>query len=225
MCEALWGGMIDRRAAAAALVLIAVATAFPADADPGRGAAIYQRVCSACHGERGDGRSLAAGALRNAPRDFTTEQAREALSREYMIAIVRDGRPHTPMVGRTERLGQADIEAAVDFIRAAFIPPEPGSPLAAGRSAYRRACAGCHGERGQGGPARAGLPAAPPIAAALAAPGFADERVRRASVREPHVPGARVEGLPLSGEEADAVAGYVRSAFIESAPGRRGATR
>lgn len=223
MGESLKGRRVGRRAATGAM--LAFLAAFPALADPERGAATYQRVCSACHGERGDGRSLAAGALRNAPRDFTTEQAREALSREYMIAIVRDGRPHTPMVGRTERLGQADIEAVVDFIRAAFIPPEPGSPLAAGRSAYRRACAGCHGERGQGGPARAGLPAAPPVAAALAAPGLTAERMLRAMLRDPHVPGARVEGLPLSGGEADAVAGYVRSAFIESAPGRRGATR
>ena len=38
-----------------------------------------------------------------------------------MIAIVRDGRPHTPMVGRGERLSQQEIEAAVDYIRATFM--------------------------------------------------------------------------------------------------------
>ena len=59
--------------------------------------------------------------LATPPRDFTRPEAARDLSREYMIAIVRDGRPHTPMVGRGERLSQQEIEAAVDYIRATFM--------------------------------------------------------------------------------------------------------
>jgi mono/diheme cytochrome c family protein len=87
------------------------------------GTAIYRRHCAACHGEKGDGRSLAREALAARPRDFTAKDARKELTREYMIAIVRDGRPHKPMVGRAARLSQEEIEAVVDHIRAAFMPP------------------------------------------------------------------------------------------------------
>jgi mono/diheme cytochrome c family protein len=210
------------RLAAAVLLAPAAAGASPAR-EPGPGAQIFQRVCSACHGERGDGRSLASTALRTSPRDFTTEEARTGLTREYMVAIVRDGRPHTAMVGRTQRLSQEEIEAVVDFIRAAFMPPEPGTVLAAGRLAYRKACAACHGDRGQGGAPRARSPAAPPISAARAGPELTAERMTQALIRPQHVPGAAVAGLPLSDEEAGAVVAYVRAAFIEAGAGRRDA--
>ncbi|NJD87612.1 MAG: cytochrome c [Betaproteobacteria bacterium] len=205
----------------AAALLLAAATAAAA-ADPGRGATVYQRVCSACHGEKGDGRSLASHALRTAPRDFTTEEARLALSREYMIAIVRDGRPHTPMVGRTERLAQDEIEAAVDFIRAAFMPPEPGTPLAKGRSLYRSSCAGCHGDRGQGGVPRGGGRPVPAVSAVRAGPGLTPERMAQALRRHEHVPGLPVPGLPLEAGESDAVARYIQAAFIEVVADRGG---
>jgi len=99
-----------------------VATPTPEPLPPARdGATVYLRVCSACHGERGDGKSLTTAVLATAPRDFTRPEAARDLSREYMIAIVRDGRPHSPMVARGERLSQQEIEAAVDYIRATFM--------------------------------------------------------------------------------------------------------
>ncbi len=93
------------------------------------GAALYLRVCSVCHGENGDARSRAAPALAKPPRDFTRPEAARDLSREYMIAIVRDGRPHSPMVARESRLTQAQVEAVVDYIRATFmkVPPQPAA--------------------------------------------------------------------------------------------------
>lgn len=89
--------------------------------DPG---ALYQRHCSACHGEKGDGNSRAQATLSKKPRNFTAEESRLRLTREYMIAIVRDGRPHTPMVARSSRLSQDEIEAVVDFIRTRFMFPD-----------------------------------------------------------------------------------------------------
>lgn len=87
-------------------------------------AALYQRYCSACHGEKGDGNSLAQSALATKPRDFTAEESRLRLTREYMIAIVRDGRPHTPMTARSTRLSQEEVEAVVDYIRRRFMSAE-----------------------------------------------------------------------------------------------------
>lgn len=89
------------------------------------GAAIYLRTCSVCHGEKGNAQSRAAPALARAPRDFTRPEAARDLSREYMIAIVRDGRPHSPMVARESRLTQAQVEAVVDYIRATFMKVPP----------------------------------------------------------------------------------------------------
>ena len=124
-------------AAAGALLLAAISlralAADPANAataiDPG---AIYQRHCSACHGEKGDGNSLAQTTLAKKPRNFTAEESRLRLTREYMIAIVRDGRPHTPMMARKSRLSQEEIEAVVDLIRRRFMPAEHQNPPAKG---------------------------------------------------------------------------------------------
>jgi mono/diheme cytochrome c family protein len=184
--------------------------------DPAASAALFLRVCSACHGERGDGKSLASAALKTTPRDFTTEQARTSLSREYMIAIVRDGRPHTAMVGRSVRLTQAEIEGVVDFIRTAFMPPEPGSPLAQGRAIYRTSCASCHGDRGQGRARRGAMAPAPPISPARARSGLGAGEMVEAILRQEHAP-----ELALTAGEAQSVAAYVRTTFIETAAGRR----
>lgn len=208
--------------AAAALVLgLVPAGVFGEAVHPG--AERFLRTCSACHGEKGDGRSRASATLKTPPRDFTTEEARTNLSREYMIAIVRDGRPHTAMVARSERLAQREIEDVVDFIRAAFMPPEPGSALARGRERYRKSCTACHGDRGQGLPTRAGGPAVPPLAAARARAGLTAQEMLEAILRDPHAPGFSLPAPRPDAPEAQSVVEYVRSAFIEAAALRRGA--
>ncbi|MBI5790633.1 MAG: c-type cytochrome [Rhodocyclales bacterium] len=125
----------SQAATSALLLVLAAPVSLAADA-PQSGAsidagAIYLRVCSACHGEKGDANSLAQGALAKRPRNFTAPEARLRLNREYMIAIVRDGRPHTPMTGRASRLSQQEIEAVVDYIRARFMSAAPDSAPAA----------------------------------------------------------------------------------------------
>jgi len=199
----------------------AVPAAAPATAkaDP---AEIFLRNCSACHGERGDGRGLAQSSLVTAPRDFTTDDAQAHLSREYMIAIARDGRPHTAMVGRSVRLTHEQIEAAVDFIRTAFLPPEPGTARARGRTIYRQSCAQCHGDRGQGSTFRPGQPASPAISRARARPELTAERMAEAISRPVHVPAVAAFALKVPAAEVAAVVEYVRTAFIEvSAASRR----
>ncbi len=98
---------------------------------------VYHNYCSVCHGDRGDGRSRARASLVPPPRDFT--QAAQ-LERVAMIAVVRDGKPGTAMVGWKTQLNDADIAAVVDYIRATFMPggARAGgpSPAVSGTSAH-----------------------------------------------------------------------------------------
>lgn len=174
---------------------------------------LYLRRCSVCHGERGDGRSLASTALSQVPRDFTTESTRQTMTREYMIAIVRDGRPGKPMVGRAVQLSQAQIEAIVDFVRVAFIPPDPTTAAGQGWSLYRPLCASCHGDRGEGGGARRGIRRAPEVSLSRPGSTLTEARFLAVMTADSHV--TAMEGRKLGDAERQAVSAYVRQAFVE----------
>ncbi len=185
-----------------------------ASADPAVvGPQVYLRRCSVCHGERGDGFSHARSALSMSPRDFTIDRARIELTREYMIAIVRDGRPGTPMVGRAAQLSQFQIEAVVDYVRAAFIPPDPATPAGQGRPLYRAWCSSCHGQRGEGGPVRPGIRRAPELSISRPGSAMPADRLLAAMGNEVHL--TAMEGRKLSDAERQAVLAYVRQVFIE----------
>jgi mono/diheme cytochrome c family protein len=183
-----------------------------ADLTVAQGAALYQRNCAACHGEKGNGDSRAKASLSKPPRDFTAENARRALPRDYMIATVRDGKHDAPMVGRKSRLGEAQMEAIVDFIRAAYMPPEPGTPRAQGREIYTARCAACHGGRGEGGTPHGGAKV----------PGLSRTRARNDLTREDMVAAIASEkhgslrgGSALSAADREAVVEYIRTTFVE----------
>lgn len=82
---------------------------------------IYQKFCSVCHGDKGDGDTRAAGGLSPKPRNFTTEEAAKVLNRQRMIESVAQGRPGTAMVGHSKKLSPLQIEAVVDYIRSTFM--------------------------------------------------------------------------------------------------------
>ena len=189
------------------------AAAAPAGFDLARASLLYLRRCSVCHGERGNGLSLASTALAQAPHDFTTESTRLTMSREYMIAIVRDGRPDTPMVGRSTRMAQEEIEAIVDFIRTAFVPPDPATPAGKGWTLYRSLCSSCHGLRGEGASARPGLRRAPEVSLSRPGSTLTEARLLAAMASDVHV--TAMEGRRLSDAERQDVVSYVRRAFVE----------
>ena len=111
---------------------------------------LYEKFCSACHGERGNGQSRASFALDPPPRDFTTPEAWRQLSRERMLTSVTYGRPGTAMVGFAKRLDKAEIAGIVDYIRAHFMRPPPKVDRDSGAAIFRKHCAVCHGDRGSG---------------------------------------------------------------------------
>jgi mono/diheme cytochrome c family protein len=106
-------------AAIAAWAYTACAWAGPAGAaDP---AALYHNYCSVCHGDKGDGKSRATGALSTPPRDFTSTDSRRELSVERIVAAVTHGRPGTAMVSWKSQLSSADIAALATYVHGRFV--------------------------------------------------------------------------------------------------------
>lgn len=184
-----------------ALVLAAVPVAMAAD--PQHGEVLYLRHCVSCHGGRawGDG-----------PREIPSLAGqREAYLTEQLTRFASGERPGSQMHGPAMH----DTLAATDVNRpaalrdlAAYLARAPADPkpeqgqgrsLSVGRIAYLRACAGCHGEDGAGGPEGA----APRI-------GGQHFRYVLSRLREfAAVHRGRVAAVALSAQEQQALADYI----------------
>lgn len=87
---------------------------------------IFHNYCSVCHGEKGDGKSLARFALVPPPADFTSDEVRKGLSRAHMIEVLhkgtrtKEGKP-TAMVAWPRQLSRQQIEAVVDYVIVNFM--------------------------------------------------------------------------------------------------------
>jgi mono/diheme cytochrome c family protein len=152
--------------------LHAGAAAAASEAPPG--GELYQKLCSQCHGENGDGKGVAAARLVPRPRDFTAGKFKVrttpngALPTDAdLLRVIRDGMPYTSMPGWSH-LSDAQLEelvAAVKSFSADFEDPArapepiaiPNAPRATaesaekGREVYARiGCGACHGELGRG---------------------------------------------------------------------------
>lgn len=93
---------------------------------------LYRQHCAICHGVKGDGQTLAAHALEPAPRDFTSEKARQELSRAHMVEVLNKGTvtnegKRTMMVGWKDHMSGAQIEAVVDYIIVEFMDGKAAS--------------------------------------------------------------------------------------------------
>lgn len=129
---------VERRSAslAAAAMLLASLLACAGAAAQSRGAratasvdrpeAIYHNYCSVCHGEKGDGKSMARFVLDPRPADFTSDKTRAKLSRAHMIEVLDKGSrtkegKSTAMVAWTSQLSRKHIEAVVDYVIVKFM--------------------------------------------------------------------------------------------------------
>ncbi|HET9977485.1 MAG TPA: c-type cytochrome [Burkholderiaceae bacterium] len=124
-----------RLLAAFALAALSVAARAAPDA-----AALYHNYCSVCHGDRGDGRSRATGALSTVPRDFTTESARRELTRERIARAIADGVPGTAMVGWKTQLSRVDIDSLAGHVLDRYVKgeatPAGATPAISGTRAH-----------------------------------------------------------------------------------------
>ena len=84
-------------------------------------ATIYTESCSVCHGDDGRGAVWGQASLATPPRNFRTEESRQELTRERMIASVTAGRPGTPMPVFVTQLSIEEIMAVVDYVRSEFM--------------------------------------------------------------------------------------------------------
>lgn len=220
------GGATEKWRAAAGLLFVAVLLATPVAGVCGkhsktgggeiRPAAIYHNYCSVCHGDKGDGHSRARASLVPPPKDFTNPAVQALLTRDYMIAIAREGKPGTAMVGWKTQLNDAEIEAVVDYIRTVFMQAD--ADLARGRTIYGRTCAVCHGDRGQGA-VWAGANVQKPPRAFTAPEAKAELTRERMIAAVTHGrPGTTMVSFAsqLTPADIEAVVDYVRTAFIEA---------
>ncbi|HUJ58975.1 MAG TPA: c-type cytochrome [Kofleriaceae bacterium] len=230
------------------LVLVASLAARAAAADPRElpGWPLYDRLCLACHGARGDGRGPAALLLSSRPRalaDGNFAWRSTALGRpptdEDLRITLRYGAPGTAMPGFGDVLGPAELDELDDVIKA-FAPAafaRPGAPVAIGpprppdpaRGAYlwaQLACDHCHGVRGHGDGASAKGLAVPPydlVAEPLHRPRASDDvAARRRAAVESIATGMAGTAMPgYAGEIADADLWALADRAIELELGER----
>jgi mono/diheme cytochrome c family protein len=122
-------------------------------------AALYHNYCSVCHGDKGDGRSRATGALSTLPRDFTSEASKREMTRERIALAITHGRPGTAMVGWKTQLSPTDIDRLADYVHTRFV-------LGRADAAAPGAISGTRAHGGREADAAASRPAAAAPAAA-----------------------------------------------------------
>lgn len=207
---------------AVVLALLPAWLSLPAFAADGGGqpkqtpAALYHNFCSVCHGDRGDGQSRASNSMRPAPRDFTTPQSVQELTRDRMIAAVKGGVPGTAMVSWNSQLNDAQIAQVVDYVRNTFMRASVANDASRGRRIYARTCSVCHGELGSGSMwASANLRPAPRD--------FTSEQSRMNLTREAMVsaiaagrPGTAMAGYgrKLAADDIEALVDFIRGSFM-----------
>jgi mono/diheme cytochrome c family protein len=179
-------------------------------------AALYHNYCSVCHGDQGDGNSRARGSLKPPPRDFTTPQAMQEMTRERMIAAVTTGVPGTAMVPLKKQLTDAQIASVVDYVRDTFMRASLAPDASHGRQIYAKSCSVCHGDRGTGSMWASANLRPPPRD--FAAPQARAELTRERMIASVAAgrPGTAMAGYAsqLSADDIGAVVDYVRGAFM-----------
>lgn len=178
-----------------------------------RPANLFHNYCSICHGEKGDGKSKAAGALIPPPRNFTAFTVKD-LPRERMIYSVTHGRPGTAMMPWTSQLSAAEIESVVDYIRATFMPIEGNTSASKGRVLYMQACAVCHGERGKREIWGNMGPPPPDFTSVQVASVMTKERMISSTLNGTPNSAMKGFGSQMSKDDVEAIVDYIREAFM-----------
>jgi mono/diheme cytochrome c family protein len=88
---------------------------------------LYASHCSTCHGDKGKGDGVAAGALPVKPRDHTSGTVMNPLSDQHLKEIISKGGGAVGksgfMPGWGASLNEKQISALVAYIRTLAVPP------------------------------------------------------------------------------------------------------
>jgi mono/diheme cytochrome c family protein len=183
-----------------------------ASAAESQAATLYHNYCSVCHGDKGDGRSRAAFALKPLPRDFTSAASQQELTRERIVLAIKHGRPGTAMVSYSTQLSDRDINALADYVLSQFVRRDVADSR--GRQIYAANCSVCHGDRGQGATWAGANMARPPRNFAAAGPELTRETMI-ATVTHGRA-GTAMAGFSqrLTRDDIEQVVDFVRTALM-----------
>ena len=144
------------------------------DADRAAGKVLYEKYCSQCHGEKGDGAGPAAVHLNPRPRNFTTGKYKIRTTPNGtlpttadLVHIIKTGMPYSSMPSwpeftddQVKHLAYYVKSFSPDFANAEFNAASLDLPKApkytkesaeAGRKVYEETgCIKCHGDLGRG---------------------------------------------------------------------------
>jgi cytochrome c oxidase cbb3-type subunit 2 len=144
------------------------------DAQRQAGKTLYERNCSQCHGEQGNGQGPAAIHLRPMPRDFTSAKFKIRTTpngclptHENLVNIIRRGMPYSSMPAwpnltdqELSALAYYVMSFSPDFAKPELVPKQVDLPkgkaptkesVEKGRKMYEdNGCLGCHGNQGRG---------------------------------------------------------------------------
>lgn len=97
-----------------------MANPLPPDAEAVKEAAgIYEKKCSKCHGDKGDGKGSATKELDVKPRNYTDKSVMEKLPDGQLFWIIANGSDPeaTEMTGYKKKLSEEQMWALVHYIR------------------------------------------------------------------------------------------------------------
>jgi mono/diheme cytochrome c family protein len=132
------------------ILLCLMPGAIPVYAQDIDAAQLYHDYCSVCHGDNGDGESLAKQGMIPPPRDFTSPASAVELGNERIVRAIRDGIPGTAMSAWKSRLDDKQIAALAELIRTRFMLPSSATIATEGSRIYADYCSVCHGDSGKG---------------------------------------------------------------------------
>ncbi len=185
---------------------------------------IYHNYCSVCHGDKGDGQSRAQRSLNPPPRNFTTPEAANELTRKKMIEVVTHGKPDTAMAAWKTQLSPQEIEAVVDYIRRNFMLAAADPGAEAGRTIYARTCSVCHGDKGNGQTWAAANMSKPPRDFTAPQTIATLTRAKMIAAVTHGRPDTAMPGFAsqLPAKDIEAVVDYIRTAFMQPASSTAG---
>jgi high-affinity iron transporter len=84
--------------------------------DPAKGKAIYERLCSICHGDQGKGDGPAGQMLKPPAADLTSSKVKGAPDAE-LFQTIQNGKPSTAMSAFKGQLSDQQIHDVMAYVR------------------------------------------------------------------------------------------------------------